>query len=223
LKEYRPLTQADVTDVVMYIDGTPYPVTIDEFNVYEEATNYSVIFYDYEPFTAYPAYYQVSFKVQGVEFTKEELWSIMAYADGTAEFVEPTVTPGQPSDNSGAESPSRGWSSVNPAWDTESGLFDGTGSASIWHESLSLTQADITDVVVYIDGTPHPISITQFNESNEYGEGKFYGIFFDEFFTVWPATYTLSYKVQGVEVSPAECLSVVVYADGTHEYVAPSN
>jgi hypothetical protein len=140
-----------------------------------------------------------------------------------AALPTPSSELGQPSDDSGAESSSRGWSAVNPSWDTETGIFDGTGSASIWHESLALTQADITDVVVYIDGAPHPISITQFNESNEYGEGKFYGIFFDEFFTVWPATYTLSYKVQGVEVSPAECLSVVVHADGTHEYVVPSN
>jgi hypothetical protein len=47
------------------------------FMVFEEGLSYAFLFY-YEPFTVYSAYYQVSFKVQGVEFTKEELASLLA-------------------------------------------------------------------------------------------------------------------------------------------------
>jgi hypothetical protein len=65
------LTKEDISDVVIYVDGMPHPVSIDTFELFvnEDRWLYRISF---DQFADYPATYQVSLKVQGIEFTVEQ-------------------------------------------------------------------------------------------------------------------------------------------------------
>jgi hypothetical protein len=104
------------------------------------------------------------------------------------------------------------------------GVFQGIMETQVdlrnveWTGSLPRTAADITDVVIYVDGTPHPVSINDFKEYKE----KYYTVLFDAI-NKYPATYQVSFTVQGIEIAKEDLVGVVVYADQSYDWVFPTD
>ena len=96
-----------------------------------------------------------------------------------------------------------------------------------WNGDTSLTSADITQATMYIDGTPNPITITKayIEDVEEDLPGDFerfgYVVLFAETFNEYPATYSISMNIKGVEITSNEIQSLVVNADRTFEILPP--
>ena len=87
---------------------------------------------------------------------------------------------------------------------------------SNWSGTRTLTKADITNLTVYVDGVQHSASIKEI-VAKPADLGVDYLVTFNETFEKFPAVYSVSMKIKGVEVKASEMEHLVVSDDGTHE------
>jgi len=91
-------TEDDFTDIIVYINGIPNPVSIKQFAYNADFNcvnlvylNGSILDIISAGFAQYPATYQVSLKIHGIEFSKDETIGINVNADRTWDWIEPDI------------------------------------------------------------------------------------------------------------------------------------
>jgi ferric-dicitrate binding protein FerR (iron transport regulator) len=82
--------QADITGLVLYVDGTPYPIDPDTCNIFINGPEYTIHVGEqhYSLVEVYPARYDFTFEWQGIEFEEKDYFGggITIDAEGTAHW-----------------------------------------------------------------------------------------------------------------------------------------
>ncbi|MCL2627137.1 MAG: hypothetical protein FWD44_00360 [Oscillospiraceae bacterium] len=115
---------------------------------------------------------------------------------------------------------------------TDDYLFTGTWEISIvfdssWNGSKTHTAADFSNIIIYINDTPHPVSVVEMIQYNDNELGLFFvdgapdatiKAVEDAGFSQHPATYRVSLIIHGVELTADEMGGF--YVDANRNFVA---
>lgn len=98
------------------------------------------------------------------------------------------------------------------------GFFDN------WTGEMNLKETDITDFIVYVNGTPNNVALSDMHEDEEdfSGQGlkKSYTFNLGTKFDQYPAVYTISFKLNGQEYSHNQLRFFQINEDKTIEFIA---
>jgi len=89
-----------------------------------------------------------------------------------------------------------------------------------WQGSFDLTEADFSNIIVYVDGTANNVSIRLMHSEEEPHDGvAVYHIIFEPALDQAPASYELSYEVQGITIPRDVAHGLNSNADKTFDFV----